>query len=342
MKINKIIVLILVITMVTILIVGCSSSNNVQNESTSTNSSTTSEGKEIVLKFGHVLAPTHPYNLGAEKFKEVLEKSAPSPVKVEIFPSGQLGNERDLTEGLQLGTVQIAIVPGTIAMFEPKMGVLDLPYLLRDREHAYKVLDGEIGDELARDLPKNGLRLLAYWENGFRQITNSKRPIVTPEDLKRIKIRVPENAVYQDTFKAFGANVVSMAFGEVYTALQQKTIDAQENPLAIIATNKFYETQKYLSLSNHFYGPAQVLISEKTWSELTPEMQKAVQDAAIAARDYERQIMKENDEKYLKELKDAGMEINEVDVTAFRTIAEKVWKSYEDKYGDLIEKINKN
>ncbi|GAA0316504.1 DctP family TRAP transporter solute-binding subunit [Bacillus carboniphilus] len=295
--------------------------------------------KEIVLKFGHVLAPDHPYNLAAEKFKEVLEANAPQDVKVEIFHSSQLGSERDLTEGLQLGTVDIAIAPGTIGGFEPKMGVLDLPYIFRDREHAYKVLDGEIGKELAENLPNSDLRLLSYWENGFRNVTNSSKPIVTPEDLKGIKIRVPENGIYVDTFKAWGANVTSMAFGELYTALQQKTVDGQENPLAIIATNKFSEAQEFLSLTGHFYGPAQVLISESTWQELSPEMQEAVQKAADQARDYERQLLADNDAEYLEQLKSEGMKVNEVDVEAFQKASEPIWEMYEDEFGDIIEKI---
>jgi tripartite ATP-independent transporter DctP family solute receptor len=300
---------------------------------------TCSSAADLVLKFGHVLAPSHPYNLGAEKFKEVLEANAPEPVRVEVYHSSQLGNERDLTEGLQLGTVDIAIAPGTIGSFAPVQGVLDLPYLFRDRDHAYKVLDGEIGDELASDLPSKGLRLLAYWENGFRNVTNSVKPIEKPADLEGLKIRVPKNNTYVETFKEWGANVTTMAFGELYTALQQQTVDAQENPLAIIYTNKFYEAQKYLSLTHHFYGPAQVLISESTWGRLSPGMQEAVMNAAEEARDYERQLLKDKDAEYLANLKAEGMLINEVDRDAFVEAAKPVWEKYSDKFGDLIQRI---
>lgn len=295
--------------------------------------------EEIVLKFGHVLAPTHPYNLGAEKFKEILEANAPQQVRVEIFPSSQLGSERDMTEGLQLGTVDIAIVPGTIASFEPRMGVLDLPYIFRDREHAYKVLDGEIGQELASNLPAKGLRLLAYWENGFRQITNSKKPINTPEDIRGLKIRVPENRIYVSAFTEWGANVTTMAFGELYTALQQKTIDAQENSLAIIYTNKLYETQDYISMTNHFYGPAQVLISEITWNKLSDEMKQAIQKAAEEARDYQRQLLMDLEEEYIEGLKKEGMQVNEVNKDAFQESAKAVWEAYRSEFGDLIDRI---
>ena len=217
--------------------------------------------------------------------------------------------------------------------------MLDLPYLFRDRDHAYKVLDGEIGDELASDLPSKGLRLLAYWENGFRNVTNSVKPIEKPADLEGLKIRVPKNNTYVETFKEWGANVTTMAFGELYTALQQQTVDAQENPLAIIYTNKFYEAQKYLSLTHHFYGPAQVLISESTWGRLSPGMQEAVMNAAEEARDYERQLLKDKDAEYLANLKAEGMLINEVDRDAFVEAAKPVWEKYSDKFGDLIQRI---
>jgi len=292
-----------------------------------------------MLKFGHVLAPIHPYNLGAEQFKEILEINSPQPVKVEIFPSSQLGSERDMTEGMQLGTIDIAIVSGVIANFSPSMKVLYLPYIFRDREHAYKVLDGEIGKKLSSGLPSIGLRLLAYWENGFRQITNSKRPIYTPEDLEGIKIRVPENKVYLDSFAKWGANVITMSFGELYVALQQNTVDGQENSLAIIDTNKFYEVQKYLSLTKHFYCPAQVLISEITWKKLSPEMQKAVVKAAEEARDYERQLLLEKNSSYLADIKNHGMQVNEVDLDKFRNIAKPIWNKYEDELGVYIEAI---
>lgn len=299
----------------------------------------TANEEEIVIKFGHVLAPDHPYNLGAEKFKEILEDNAPQPVEVEIYHSAELGSERELTEGLQLGTVDIAIAPGTISSFEPKMGVFDLPYIFRDKEHAYQVLDGEIGEELAEDLPEKDLRLLSYWENGFRHLTNSSQPIEKPEDLKGAKIRVPENNIYVEAFKSWGANVTTMAFGELYTALQQKTIDAQENPLALIATNKFYETQEYLSLSGHFYGPAHVLIAENTWGNLSEEMQKAVQNAADEARDYERKLLSDMDDDYLQELKDEGMQVNEVDKEAFQKASEPLWEKYESDFGNVIDRI---
>jgi tripartite ATP-independent transporter DctP family solute receptor len=341
MKLKKLLCVLMSVCMVFV-VVACGAATDSNSKNSNQGSSNNAGGqsaKEIVLKFGHVLAPSHPYNLGAEKFKEILETNAPQPVRVEIYHSSQLGNERDLTEGLQLGTVDLAIAPGTITSFEPKMKVFGLPFIFKSREHAYKVLDGEIGKELASNLPSVKLRLLAYWENGYRQITNSKKPIYTPEDLKGIKLRVPENKVYVDTFTQWGANVTTMAFGELYTALQQKTIDAQENSIALVYTNKLYEAQEYMSLSNHVYEPAPLLISQITWNKLSPEMQRSIQKAAEEARDYERKLLVDADKKYLEELKKEGMQVNEIDVEAFKKASEPVWDLYRNEFDEYIEKI---
>lgn len=300
----------------------------------------TQAAEKISLKFGHVLAPTHPYNLGALKFAEILKSNKDINVEVEVFHSSQLGNERDLTEGLQLGTVDFALAPGTVSQFEPKMALFDLPYIFRDRAHAYKVVDGPIGDELAKGLPAKGLRLLAYWENGYRNVTNSKRPIEKPEDLNGIKIRVSENKVHVATFKAFGCNVTAMAFGEVFTALQQKTIDAQENPLAIIVSSKFYEAQPYVSLTEHVYMPAHLITSEARWQSLPDNVRKAIQDAAIEARDYERKIIADGDEKYIADLKAANIKVNKVDKEPFVEFVKKtVWKEFEKELGELRQRV---
>ena len=296
--------------------------------------------EKITLKFGHVLAPTHPYNLGAMKFAEILKNNKDINVEVEVFHSSQLGNERDLTEGLQLGTVDFALAPGTVALFEPKMALFDLPYIFRDRQHAYAVLDGEIGAELAKGLPAKGIRLLAYWENGYRNITNSKRAIEKPADLNGIKIRVSENKVHVSTFKALGCNVTAMAFGEVFTALQQKTIDAQENPLAIIVSSKFYEVQPFLSLTEHVYMPAHLIVSEDKWQSFPDNVKKAIQSAAIEARDYERKIIADGDAKYIADLEAAGIKINKVDKAPFIEVAKNsVWKEFEKELGQLRQRV---
>ena len=205
--------------------------------------------KQVVLKLGHAVAPEHPYHLGAVRYSELVAQRTKNKVKIDVYPSTQLGNERDMVEGLQLGTIDLVVTStGPLGGFVPRIFVVDLPFLFRDREHAYKVLDGSIGRELLDAFSAKGIRGLAFWENGFRQMTNSVRPIEKPEDLKGIKIRTMENKVHLSAFRAFGASPTPMAWSEVYTALQQKTIDAQENPIAIIYFQKIYEVQKYLGL----------------------------------------------------------------------------------------------
>lgn len=303
-----------------------------------------STGERYVFKFANVVADDHPYNLGASFFKETLEKSAKDAgydVTVEIYSNSALGGERELAESMQLGTLDMALIPGCAVSFNSKFGLIDLPYLFESREVAHAVLDGEIGQEIAADMPQeSGLRLLAYWENGFRNMTNSRRPINTPADVAGITMRVPENEVYVSFFSELGANVVTMSFSELYTALQQKTVDGQENPTALIATNKLYETQSYMSLTEHFYGPAQLCFSEKIWQTLPQQLQQLLQSAAEQARDYERQQCAQLDASYLEEIEKSGTTINrEIDKEQFKAYAEKVYEKYWDVYGSYIQRI---
>ena len=261
----------------------------------------------INLKLGHAVAPEHPYHLGAMKFAELVAQKTGNRVKIDVYPSTQLGNERDMVEGLQLGTIDLVVTStGPLGGFVPKMFVVDLPFLFRDREHAYKVLDGPIGRELLQAFAAKGIKGLAFWENGFRQITNNVRPIEKPEDLKGIKIRTMENKVHLAAFRAFGASPTPMAWSEVYTALQQKTIDGQENPMAIIYHQKIYEVQKYLALTGHFYSPTPLLMSLKVFNALPRDIQKIMLDTALECATYERNLLRDSEAKQLAEMKAKG------------------------------------
>lgn len=298
-------------------------------------------GITYTLKLGHLQNDNHPYAKGAEKFKEVAEKKSNGKIKVQIFGNSTLGNARDEIEGLQLGTIQMhigSIAP--VANFAPKMGALSLPYLFRDREHAIKVLDGPIGQAVAQGMEDKGIVLLSYMENGWRHTTNNVHPIVKPEDFKGLKMRALESPVYVEMFKALGAQVQTIPFGELYTALEQKVVDGQENPLAQIATNKFYEVQKYLTLDGHTYDPAVVLISKKTLDSMPADLQQVVKDAAKEASDYERKFSEEQEKSYLDQLKKAGMQIVEnPDKKAFQSAVQPVYDKFKDKYGDIVKKI---
>jgi len=300
-----------------------------------------SQEKQVVLKLGHAVAPEHPYHLGAVRYSELVAQRTKNKVKIDVYPSTQLGNERDMVEGLQLGTIDLVVTStGPLGGFVPRMFVVDLPFLFRDREHAYKVLDGPIGRELLDAFSAKGIKGLAFWENGFRQITNSVRPIEKPEDLKGIKIRTMENKVHLSAFRAFGASPTPMAWSEVYTALQQKTIDAQENPIAIIYFQKIYEVQKYLALTDHFYSPTPLLMSLKAFNNLPKNIQKIMLDTAMECATFERNLLRDNEAKQLAEIKAKGMQVTLPNKKPFQAAAAPVYKEFESQFGkEIIDRI---
>ncbi|MBI4767009.1 MAG: DctP family TRAP transporter solute-binding subunit [Deltaproteobacteria bacterium] len=295
----------------------------------------------INLKLGHAVAPEHPYHLGAVKFADLVARKSANKIKIDVYPSTQLGNERDMVEGLQLGTIDLVVTStGPLGGFVPKMFVVDLPFLFRDREHAYKVLDGPIGRELLDAFSAKGIKGLAFWENGFRQITNNVRPIEKPEDLKGIKIRTMENKVHLSAFRAFGASPTPMAWSEVYTALQQKTIDGQENPVAIIYHQKIHEVQKHLALTGHFYSPTPLLMSLKVFNSLPKNLQKIMLDTALECAAYERNLLRDSEARQLAEIKAKGVLMTTPNKKPFQEAATPVYKEFRDQFGkEMIDKI---
>lgn len=299
------------------------------------------ETQAMVLKAGHVLAPSHPYHLGLVKFGELVEQKTNGEVKLEVFHSSQLGNEREMIEGLQLGTLDVTLVStAPLAGFSNKFLVFDLPYIFKTREGAFSTVDGPVGKEILKDLEKKGIVGLAYWDNGFRHASNSKKPIVKPEDMQGIKIRTMENKIHMASFSAIGADPTPMAFGELFTALQQKTVDSQETPIPIFYTSNFYEVQKYLSLTGHFYSAAPLLISRMTWENLPAEHQDAVSQAAEEARGYERNLIKEMDDELISDLSNRGIQIIEVDKNLWAEAMASVYKDFKDVIGpEIIEQV---
>ncbi|HCX95911.1 TRAP dicarboxylate transporter, DctP subunit [uncultured spirochete] len=295
----------------------------------------------IDIKLAHVVNEQDAFHLAATKFKELTEKYTNGEVKVTIFPNAVLGDERTLLERMKMGIVDAGVITsGPFVNFVPKFGVVDMPFLFRDAEHAYKVLDGPIGDKLFADLEPQGWKGLAWAERGFRNLTNNKRPINKPEDVAGLKIRLMQNPIYVDSFKALGANAVPMAWTEALTALQQHTIDGQENPLNVIVSFKLYESQKYLAITRHAYAPAPIIMSMMTWKKLTPAQQTAVLKAAREAAQYERDYDNQNEAGWLKELADKGMVITRPDLSAFLKAVKPVYDTYSDKFGkDLINAI---
>ncbi|MGN9165445.1 TRAP transporter substrate-binding protein [Tissierellaceae bacterium HCP3S3_D8] len=309
--------------------------------STSSSGGKAGNSDSTTIRVGHVLAPTHPYTLGLEKFAELVAEKTDNKVKVEVFHSSQLGNERDMIEGLQLGTLEMALVStAPLSSFTNDFLVFDLPFIFKDTENARKVLDSEIGQKLLDDLQDQEIIGLAYWENGFRSVTNNKKPIEHPSDLSGLKIRTMENPVHMESFNIMGASATPMAFGELFTALQQNTVDGQENPLPIVESSKYYEVQKYLSLTEHFYAPAPLLISEEYFNGLSPEIQDAIKEAAIEGREYERGLIDEMNAKLLKELEEKGMQINAPDKSVFVEAVQPVYDKFSNQIpADLIQSV---
>ncbi|NLL36899.1 MAG: DctP family TRAP transporter solute-binding subunit [Fretibacterium sp.] len=296
----------------------------------------------INLKLGHAINEKDVFHEAALKFKELVEQQTNGEVSVTIYPNAKLGDERNLLESLKMGTVDMGIITGgPVVNFLPSFGVLDLPFLFRDAEHVYKVLDGPVGKGFFKEMEKLGWKGLAYGERGFRNLTNNQKAVRVPEDMKGLKIRVMQNPIYIDAFTALGANAVPMAWIETLTALQQGTIDGQENPLNVITAYNINESNGHLSMTRHAYSPNIIIMSMRTWKKLTEEQQKIVEEAAQAAAEHNRAIDNKMEVEWLQSLKDKGMEVvDQPDLEQFREAVKGVYEKYEPQYGkELIQSI---
>jgi TRAP-type transport system periplasmic protein len=306
----------------------------------------TAAAHAATLRLGHVLPPAHNWHVAATGFADEVKAATQGRVEIKVFPNSQLGSETAMIEGLQLGTVEMGLIGGaSFQNIEPKTGVEGLPYAFSDHQHAYRVFDGELGSRLFGLVERKGVKGLAWWENGFRHMTNSKRSIATPDDLKGLKVRVTPDRIRLDTFKTLGALPVPMAFAELYSALQQGAVDGQENPLAIIFSSNFFEVQKYLSLTNHIWSSATLVMAKGVWDKVSPADQQIVQKAAFAWRDKQRKMVQESSDDFLAKLKAKGMQVNTPNNALFVKAVAPVWKQYEDVFGkdffELIEKARK-
>ncbi len=335
---KRILAVLLVLVFSLTLVVGCGGgqANNGNGENGAPGE------KQVVLRVGHVLASDHSYQMGLERFAQLVEEKSNGSIKVNVFHSSQLGNERDLVEGMQLGTVEMGLIStGPIAGFVPEVMLLDLPYIIEDIEHAEKVLDGEIGEFIDGKFLDAGIRNLAWWEQGFRSVYNNTRPIEKPADMNGIKIRVMESPLMVDTFNIMGGKSTPMAWGELYTALQQKVVDGCEGAAETIQTGGMGEVTKYGSLTKQFYSAVPLFISESIYQKLSPEQQTALTEAALEARDYERQIIRERQDMFFEKLEAQGVVFNEPDLAPFREAVSPLYDKYADEVGgkELIEKV---
>lgn len=296
------------------------------------------------LRFGYEAPRSDTQHAAAKKFNELLKEKTKGEIKLTLFPDSTLGNAQTMISAVRGGTIDLEMSGSpNFSGLEPKLNVIDIPFIFKDREHAYAVLDGEIGQGLLNALDAQGLKGLAFWEVGFRSFTNSKHPVKTPDDIKGLKVRTNQNPMYIQAFSLLGGNPVPMPLSELYTALETKAVDAQEHPVGIFWSAKLYEVQKHLSLTNHGYTPLIVVMNKAKFDGLSPELQKAVVESAQEAGKYQRQLNLDNEKGILEKLQKAGIEIVEkVDTQPFKAIIEKeVRKAFIDKNGEsLVNQID--
>ena len=299
--------------------------------------------QERVIRFGHLNNADHPVSFGVKRFSELLAAKSGGKMKVQEFPASQLGNELQQQSALQGGVQQMSAPATTsLAGIVKEFGLVNFPFSVSTFEQADALLDGPLGQALIAKLPEKGLVALGYWDLGFRNVTNSKHPITKAEDLDGLKIRVIPNPVFLETFRAFKANPVPMAFAELYGALEARAVDGQENPYAVILSNKFYEVQKYLSATNHVYAANIVLVSKKFWDSLTPAEQKMMNEAADETRSYQRQVSRAAAQKAVGELQAKGMQYNQIspaEQKRMAQIAKPVTEKFAASYDPAIVKL---
>jgi tripartite ATP-independent transporter DctP family solute receptor len=297
---------------------------------------------QATLKMNIAVAQNSHYGVAIDAFAREVEKRTNGRYKIQNFYAGALGAERESIEGIQLGTLDLTMTStGPVPNFVPEVAILDIPFLFRDYAHARAVLDGPIGQDLLTKFDAKGIKALAWGENGFRHMTNNKHPVNTPDDLKGLKMRTMENPIHIEAYRQFGILPTPMAFTEVFTALQQGTVDGQENPLSVITAAKLEQVQKYLSLTGHVYSPALILMSKAQWDKLSAADKQAFSDAAKEAVKANRARIDEDEKRAVGDLRAKGMAVvDTLDKTKFQTALTPVYNDFSKRFGqENIDKI---
>ena len=304
----------------------------------------------IKMKIANTASDKQNAHIAAVKYlKPYIEKHTNGAIVVELYPNGQLGNDRQAIESTTLGTLTgtITVAPA-LAVFAPTFQILDLPYLFDDLDQAYKVLAGPFGDKLNEGLDRLSIKNLMFFNSGFRNITNNKGPINTPDDMKKMKIRTMENPIHMAFFKALGANPTPVSYGELYTALQQNMVDGQENPIVNIYTIKLNEVQKYCTISRHVYASALLLVNKDWFEGLKPEYQKVIKDACAIYKTEQRKMSEAQEQEMIGEMKKAGMKFNEItpeNKKKFVEAAKEVYTTFSKSVkggAELLDLLNKS
>ena len=291
---------------------------------------------KATLKLASTQNMDHPYMVGSQKFADLIKERTKGRITVKLYPSNQLGKgEREMTEGIQQGAIDLLVTStGPLGGFSPSINILDFPFLFRDFKHVDLVLDGAIGQKLLDDFGKANIKALAFWENGFRHLTNAKGPVKKVEDGKGLKIRTMENKVHLAAWKTAGLNPTPMAWGEVFTALQQRVIDGQENPIAVFYSNKLWDAgQKYFSLTKHVYSPSPFLMSPKAFNAMPKEDQKLFLKTGLEVAKFQRKINRDAEEAKLKEMAKSGVTVTrDVDRESFKKAMAPVYSEFSAQF----------
>ena len=331
----------LVVIMFILVSISACSSNSSNEQPNDNNEVVNNEMEMVEFKIGITVDLDSHYGKGLLEMKRLLEQYSDNKMTLNIFENSKLGNERDMIEGVSMGTLDMVLSStGPLPNFSPMFMIFDLPFIIKDRDAGYKFMDGLKGQEILDSLESKNIKGLGFWENGFRNVTNNEKEIKSPEDIKGLKIRTMENPIHLASFKQLGATPTPMAWGEVFTALQQGTIDGQENPLVGIHSTKVYEVQKYISLTEHFYSPAVLMVNKSKFDSLSSEMQDVLIKAEKEAREWEREYCRQMDTELIQTLKYEGVVITEVDKSEWQKAVEPVYKEFEDQIpADLIKAL---
>ncbi len=337
----------LTVSAIMLLMTACGSSTNAVTEApsgkTSETTSASSSGDAIEIIYGHGFNPDTPQARSAEEFKTRVEEESQGRIKVNLFPSGQLGSAKDMFESLQMGTQEIALLPtARISGFSPTLQIFDLPFLFPDKETAYKIFDGEVGEQLLGTLDSVGVKGLAIYEDGFKHFTCNKK-LETLEDFKGKKFRTMESPIIMEQFKTLGANPVPVDFSELYNALQQGTVDGQENPLVTIDSVKLYEVQDYLLLSSHAYLGHVFMVSDDWFNGLDADLQEIIARNAKEIAGWERDLVAKEEAAYLETIKNSGttvIELSDEERAKMKEATASVYEVAKDIVGeDLLQLV---
>ena len=316
-----------------LIIAGCGSEGN--EASGESRGGDNGGGEEYIIKFAHVVSPSVAKGKAAEKFGELIEERTDGQIKVEVYSDSQLGSDREIIEQMQSGTVQMnAPFTGVLPTFVEDFEVFDLPFLFEDREEAYEVTNGKLGELLDQKLESQGLKLLNFWDGGFKHLTNSAHPIETPEDMDGLKMRTSQSPLLITQFQELNAGGVSIDFSELYTSLQTQTVDGQENPLSNIVSKKFYEVQDYLTLSGHGYMGYPLVISSNFYHSLPEDLQVAIDEVAQEVTEWQWDEAQKDEEEYMKVLNESEIQINELSTEQKQAFKEAMSGVY-DEFGKM-------